>query len=61
MAFVIDLVLGENATQISHAGLGLAIGSLALPAFQFLRACGHPGGVAAQVHDRGRLGARQRH
>jgi hypothetical protein len=61
MAFVIDLMLGENATQIRHPGLGLAVGAFAVPALQFLLPHGHARGVTTEIHDGGGLGARQRH
>ena len=54
-------MLRENATQISHAGLGLAVGTFAGPAFQFLLAHGHARSVAAEIHDGGRWSAGQRH
>src|SRR5262245_19396064 len=61
MAFVIDLVLSENATQAGHPCLGLAVGILALPALQFLWPHRYTRGIAADVHDRWWLRARQRH
>ncbi len=36
MAFVIDLMLRENAAQVGHPRLGFAVGPFALPALQFL-------------------------
>src|SRR5712672_2189767 len=53
MAFVIDLMLRENATQVGHPRLGLAVGPFAFPALQFLLAHGHARGVATEIHDGG--------
>src|SRR5258708_35652467 len=61
MAFVIDLTLRESATQVGPPGLSLAVGPFAFPALQFLWAHGDARGVAAQIHDGCRLGARQRY
>jgi hypothetical protein len=51
MAFVIDLMLRENATQVGHPRLGFAIGTFAFPALQFLLPHGHARGVATEIHD----------
>ena len=59
MAFVIDLMLRENATQVGHPRPGLAVGTFAFPALQFLLPHGHARGVATEIHDGCRLGARQ--
>src|ERR1035441_3893054 len=60
MAFGIDLVLCENAPQVSHPRFGLAVGTFAFPALQFLWPHGHARGVATEIHDGCRLGAGQR-
>src|SRR5437868_13498075 len=61
MALVIDLMLRENATQVGHPGLSLAVRPFAFPALQFLWAHGYTRGVAAEIHDGCRVGARQRY
>src|SRR5689334_3054056 len=61
MAFVIHLMLRENATQVGHPGLGLAVGPFAFSALQFLWTHGYARGIAAEIHDGSRLGARQRY
>ena len=54
-------MLRENAAQVGHPGLSLAVGPFALPALQFLWPHGYARGVAAEIHDGCWLGARQRY
>src|ERR1035437_7032253 len=52
MPFLIDAVLGKDTAQVNLTGLGRAIGLLAAPAFQFLRAHGHARPVPAHLQNR---------
>ena len=52
MAFGVPLVLREDASQISLAAFGRAIGLFAFASGQFFFAHGQVGGVAAHIHDR---------
>ncbi len=60
MTFVINLMLRENAAQVGHPRLGLALGTFAFPALQFLLPPGHARGVATEIQDGCRWGAGQR-